>query len=138
MSWKEKIKEFGGGDLTFLSEDGEVIIFIVVGEPVLLEGKYKGKPSSKVGAPIITDEGFQLFVCGKRLARKISKYEDRFSDTAFMAIRHGSQNDINSVYELKVFNDKGRTKELFALAKKDFDPQQIVEAVEAAKEVMLG
>ncbi|GAI46524.1 unnamed protein product, partial [marine sediment metagenome] len=49
MSWKEKSKEFGGGDLAFLSEDGEVINFVVVGEPVLLEGKFKGRPTEKVG-----------------------------------------------------------------------------------------
>ena len=75
MSWKEKMKEWGGGDLAFLSEDGEVITFAVVGEPVLLEGKFKGKPSEKIGCPIVTRDGFTLFIAGKRLARKLSKYE---------------------------------------------------------------
>jgi len=132
------MKEFGGGDITFLSGDGEVIIFVVVGEPILLEGKYKGKPSDKIAAPVVTDEGFQLFICGKRLARKIGKRESDFKTTAFMAIRHGLENDINSSYELRVFPDAEKTKELFAIAKRDFKPEQIAEAVDAARDVMNG
>ncbi|GAJ13934.1 unnamed protein product [marine sediment metagenome] len=43
MTWKDKMKEYGGGNFTFLSVDGEVLIFIVVGEPQLLIGHFKGK-----------------------------------------------------------------------------------------------
>jgi len=136
MSWKDKIKEFGGGDLAFLSEDGEVITFVVVGEPVLLEGKFKGKPSEKVGCPIVTEDGFVLFVAGKRLARKISKYEESFGKSAFMAIRHGEANDISSSYELKVLDNKELTTKLFATAKKDFNADMIQEAVDSALAVM--
>ena len=39
--WKEKMKDWGGGDLTFLSSDGEVIMFVVVDEPQLLHGDRK-------------------------------------------------------------------------------------------------
>ena len=136
MSWKEKMKDFGGGDLAFLSEDGEVICFVVVGEPVLLEGKYKGRPSEKIGCPIVTQDGFTLFVAGKRLARKIGKYEDQFGDTAFMAIRHGSQNDITSTYELKILDDSELKAQLFEqVSGKDFS-QEITEAIGAAESVM--
>lgn len=136
MSWKERMKEFGGGDLAFLSEDGEVITFVVVGEPVLLEGKFKGRPSEKIGCPIVALDGFVLFVAGKRLARKISKYEDRFGDTAFMAIRHGAQNDIESRYELKVLANEELTQQLFDIRDKEFQPDMIPEAIKAAEEVM--
>jgi len=136
MAWKEKMKEFGGGDLAFLSEDGEVIIFIVVGEPVLLEGKFKGRPSQKIGCPIVTEDGFALFVAGKRLARKISKYEERFSDTAFMAIRHGEQNDITATYELKVLDNPELTTKLLNMREAEVNPQVISEAVESALSVM--
>ena len=136
MSWKEKMREFGGGDLAFLSEDGEVLCFIVVGEPVLLEGKFKGKPSEKIGCPIMTEDGFVLFVIGKRLARKISKYEAAFDSTAFMAIRHGEQNDITSSYELKLLDNVPLTDKLFTLKHTDFNEAMIDEAVEAALTVM--
>jgi len=136
MSWKEKMKEFGGGDLAFLSEDGEVLIFVVVGEPVLLEGRYKGKPSEKIGCPIVSQDGFALFVSGKRLARKISKYEDRFGDVAFMAIRHGGQNDITASYELKTLDNVDLTKQLLDFtAGRDFSVE-IEEAINAAQAVM--
>lgn len=136
MSWKEKIKEFGGGDLAFLSEDGEAIMFVVVGEPVLLAGKFKGRPSEKIGCPIVTPDGFVLFIAGKRLARKISKYENQFSDTAFIAIRHGAQGDIESTYELKVLEDVEQTKKLLKEAKgKDFKVE-LDDAVNAAIVVM--
>lgn len=138
MSWKDKMKEFGGADLAFLSEDGEILRFVVVGEPVLLVGKYKGKESRKVGCPVVTIEGFQLFIAGMRLARRLSKYEEQFKTTAFMAIRHGEQDDKDTTYELKAFEDKDHTKKLFEIAKKDFKPAMIDDAIEAAKDVMAG
>lgn len=136
MGWKDKMKEFGGGDLAFLSEDGEVITFVVVGEPVLLQGKFKGRPSEKIGCPIVTDDGFVLFVAGKRLARKLSKHEGIFTTNAFEAIRHGEQNDITSSYELKVLDDEVLTAKLFEIKERDFTEDMIGEAVKAAEEVM--
>ncbi len=136
MSWKDKMKEFGGGDLAFLSEDGEVLTFVVVGEPVLLEGKFKGKVSQKIGCPIVTEDGFALFVSGKRLARKISKHEKDFTGVALEAIRHGEQNDINASYNLKVSTDIELTQSLLEQVKgKDFKAE-IKEAVTAALDVM--
>lgn len=136
MSWKDKMKEFGGGDLSFLSEDGEVLIFAVVGEPILLQGKYKGKPSEKIGCPVMTPDGFVLFIVGKRLARKIAKHEERFADEVFMAIRHGGQNEITSTYELRVCPDEQMTHSLLADASKSDFANEITEAISAAEEVM--
>jgi len=138
MSWKKKIKEFGGGDLAFLSEDGEVLNFIVVGDPVLLKGRFKGKPSEKVGCPIVTEDGFVLFVVGKRLARKISKYEEHFDKYVFQAIRHGEQNDITATYHLKVLDNPELAEQLFALKVGEFSPDMIAEAVISAEGVMQG
>lgn len=136
MSWKEKMKEFGGGDLSFLSEDGEAICFVIVGEPVLLKGKYKGKPSEKIGCPIVTEDGFSFFVAGKRLARKISKHEDHFCDTAFIAVRHGETGDITARYDLKVVDNPDLTTHLFTIVEgRDF-LVEIREAILAAEEVM--
>ena len=136
MNWKDKMKDFGGGDLSFLSEDGEVVVFVVVGDPVLLEGKYKGRPSEKIGCPICTTDGFNFLVAGKRLARKISKYEDRFDDTAFMAVRHGSQNDITTTYELKVLDDPELSDRIFALSRGNDFKVETNEAIKASEEVM--
>lgn len=138
MSWKEKMREFGGGDLAFLSEDGEVLNFVVVGEPVLLEGKYKGKPSEKIGCPVVTEDGFQLLVAGKRLARKISKHEAGFKTHAFVAIRHGEQDDQATTYELRIITDDEKTKQLFKLAKVKLEPSVLEEAIKAAQDVMKG
>ncbi|GAH61533.1 unnamed protein product [marine sediment metagenome] len=136
MSWKDKMKEFGGGDLSFLSEDGETIKFIVVGEPILLEGEYKGTPSQKIGCPVVTEDGFVLFIAGKRLARKISKHEAEFGSRAFMAVRHGERDDSNAAYDLKVLDDKELVERLFNLHQLEFKPEMIDEAVTAAQEVM--
>jgi len=136
MAWKEAVREFGGGDLAFLSEDGEVIKFVVVGSPVLLHGRFKGRPSEKVGAPVVTEDGFQLFIIGKRLFRKLAKYEDSFGSTAFMAIRHGEQGDIEASYELKIVDDAELTARLLDIAATEFKPEMIDEAVTAAQSVM--
>lgn len=136
MSWKDKMKEFGGGDLAFLSEDGEILNFVVVADPVLLVGKFRGKPSEKIGCPVVTEDGYQLLVAGKRLARKISKHEKDFQKDAFRAIRHGEQDDQSTTYGLQVIDDKEKTKQLFDLAKQKITKELIDESVQAAIEVM--
>lgn len=136
MSWKEQMKEFGGGDLAFLSEDGETLKFIVIEEPVLLEGLYKGTASRKVGCPVITDDGFMLFVVGMRLARKIAKHEDEFDKSVFMAVRHGIENDANATYELKVLDEPELLGRLVDIRENDYKPDMLTEAIKAAKEVM--
>jgi len=138
MAWKDKMKEWGGGDLTFLSSDAEVIIFVVVDEPVLLKGKFKGNEQERIGCPVVTDEGFVLFVTGKRTARKLSKFEDRFKDAAFMIVRHGEAGDINSKYDVTVLDNEAKTKHLFELAKKEYKPPMLKQAIADAKDVMKG
>jgi len=134
--WKEKMKDWGGGDLTFLSSDGEVIMFVVVDEPQLLHGKFKGNPQDRIGCPVVTDEGFVLFITGKRVARKLSKFEDRFEDSAFMVIRHGETGDINASYEVSLLDNEEKTTQLFAIAKKEYKPALLKQAIKDAKEVM--
>lgn len=136
MAWKEKMKEWGGGAITFLSSDGECILFVVVDEPVLLEGKFKGKPQERIGCPVVTDEGFLLFITGKRVARKLSKFEDRFKNTAFMIVRHGEAGDIDATYDVTVCDDKAKTEQLLTLAKKEYKPALLKDALEDAAEVM--
>lgn len=138
MAWKDKMKEWGGGDLTFLSSDGEVITFVVVDEPVLLEGKFKGKPQERIGCPVVTDEGFVLFVTGKRTARKLSKFEDKFKKCAFMIVRHGDSGDINSQYDVSILDNEVKTTQLFDLAAKEYKKPMLKQAIEDAKEVMKG
>lgn len=136
MSWSEKMKEFGGGAMSFLSEDGEAIMFVVVGEPVLLEGKYKGKPTEKIGCPAVTLEGFTLLVIGKRLARRLAKYESDFDKYAFIAIRHGEPEDRDAKYELKKVDNPELTKQLFnGKAGVDYT-EEIQEAVVAVQDTM--
>ena len=112
MAWKEKMKEFGGGAVDFLTEDGESITFIVVGEPVLMTGTFKNKPSERIGAPVATLEGISVLVLGKRIARRLSKHEDKFNEQAFTIIRRGEQGDINSTNELSVCPDFTLTERL--------------------------
>jgi len=138
MSWKEKMKEYGGADLGFLSEDGELINFVVVADPILLKGKFKGKETEKIGCPCVTEDGYQLLVIGKRLARRISKHEALFAETAFCAIRHGEQDDQNTTYELRVITDDDLTKRLLLSVEGAVDKETIEDSIEAAKEVMKG
>lgn len=136
MVWKEKMKDWGGGDITFLSSDGECIIFVVVDAPQLLTGKFKGKEQQRIGCPVITDEGFLLFITGKRVARKLSKFEARFKDTAFIVTRHGEAGDIDAKYDVSVMDDKAKTEQLFALAKTEYRPALLKQAIEDAAEIM--
>jgi len=136
MGWRDKMKEWGTGDFTFLSSDGECIIFVVVDEPVLLVGKFKGKEQERIGCPVVTDEGFTLFITGKRVARKLSKFEDRFKDTAFVITRHGDVGDIHASYAVSIFVGEEKTAQLFAIAKAEYKPAMLKEAIVDAKDVM--
>ena len=137
-TWGGKMKEFGGGNFTFLSTDGETLIFIVVGLPVLMEGTYKGKSQERVGCPIVTDEGSQLLVCGKRLARMLSKQEKVFKTHAIMVTRIGAEGDVNAKYPVRVLPEKEQFDKLNAISTEDFSPDMIPEAVEAATKVLQG
>ena len=136
MSWKEKIKEFGGGNFTFLSEDGETLTFIIVGDPVLLKSRFKGKENERIGCPVITDEGYMLFVTGKRLARKLSKHESVFNKSALMVTRQGETGDINATYNVTVLPEADTYKRLRAIMKADFKVEMIAESIEAVGDVL--
>jgi len=138
MSWKDKMEEWGGGDISFLSEDGEAIIFVVCADPELLVGKYKGRPSERIGCPVVTQDGYTLFVAGKRIARRLSRFEDQFQTAAFMLVRRGEHNDIETTYDLTVCQDSETTARLFALKETDFKPEMVKDSVDAANEVMNG
>jgi len=130
------MKEFGGGNFTFLSVDGEVIIFIVVGEPQLLHSTFKGKENERIGCPVITDEGYLLFICGKRLARKISKLEKQFESKAIMAVRHGMEGDVNAKYDVSVVPEQETFDRLMAIKKADYKHAMIAESVKDSAEVL--
>jgi len=135
-TWAGKMKEFGGGNFTFLSSDGEVLVFIVVGLPVLMKSKFQGKEGERIGCPIVTDEGYLLFVTGKRLARKLAKHENVFTTHALMVIRHGVEGDVNAKYEIKVIPEIETFNRLCDIAERDFDPDMIADSVKDATEVM--
>ena len=132
------MKEWGGGDFTFLSSDGECIIFIVADDPILLKGKFKQQTSERIGCPVVTDEGFQLLIIGKRAARKLSKFEPRFKDTAFMMLRHGVAGDVNATYEVNPIDNEQKTAHLFDLKKTEFTPAKLKQAIKDAKDVVSG
>lgn len=135
-TWAGKMKDFGGGNFTFLSSDGEVLIFIVVGLPVLMKSRYQGKEGERIGCPVVTDEGYLLFVTGKRLARKLAKHEKVFGTHALMVVRHGVEGDVNAKYEIKVIPEPETFKRLSDIAASDFEPDMIAESVKDASEVM--
>lgn len=136
MGWKEKMKEFGGANLEFLSSDGECLVFAVVADPILLHGKYKGKEQDRIGCPIMTADGFALFVCGKRVGRKISKFEDKFKTHALIIVRHGETGDVNCSYDVKIYDNDELAARLLAMINTDYEPDLLTEAIAAANECM--
>jgi len=137
-SWGGRMKEWGGGDFCFLSSDGEALTFIVVGLPEQMESVYKGKKQTRIGCPVVTDTGYQLFICGTRVARKLSKFEKQFDTSAFMVIRHGAEGDVNAKYDVKPLPEKETYSALMKVKESDFKPEMIAESVAAAAEVMQG
>lgn len=138
MTWTDKMKEWGGGDFTFLGSDGECLIFVVVADPVLIKTQYKKKPQERIGCPVVTDDGFVLFITGKRVARKLSKFESRFKTDAFIVTRHGGEGDIDAKYDVKVFSDTTKAKQLFELAAKEYKPELLEQAITDAQNIVIS
>ncbi|GAG93699.1 unnamed protein product [marine sediment metagenome] len=138
MSWAEKMKKWGGADVTFLSEDGECITFMVVDEPYLIKGKYEGDDTQRIGCPAVTQEGFTLLVIGKRVARRLSKLEPYYKEAAFELIRHGEHGDQKSKYELTMVTDKRIVNELQAVKDIGVSAEDIADAVAEAEEICAG
>lgn len=136
MSWKEQVKEWGPASLQFLSSDGASLSFIVVGDPILLEGTYMKKVQKRMGCPIVTEEGFFLFVGGLRIARKLATLEDKFLTHIITVIRHGGEGDVNTTYDVVASPDKDRVKALWALAKTVYNESQLGEAIAEAIDIV--
>ncbi len=137
-SWGGRMKEWGGGDFTFLSSDGETLTLIVVGLPEKMESNYKGKKGERIGCPAVTENGYQLFVCGKRVGRKLAKIEKYFTTNAIMVVRHGVEGDTDAKYSVKVLPEKETFDALCKVRDEDFSPDMIPESVKAALVVMQG
>lgn len=135
-SWGSRMKDWGGGDFTFLSSDGESLTFIVVGLPVLMKSKYKGQEGERIGCPVVTENGYQLYVAGKRVGRKLAKVEKSFPTNAIMVVRHGEEGDVNAKYAVKVLPEKETFDALVKIRESDFEPSMIPESIAAATEVM--
>ena len=136
MSWKEKMKEWGPANLLFLSTDGASVNFIVVADPVLLKGKYRGKEQDRIGCPVVTNDGFLLFVTGKRTARKLASIEDKFKTHVINVTRHGVEGDTDASYEVSAIEDANLFKTLKQIAAKTYNSETLAEAVKDAGEAM--
>ena len=77
-----------------------------------------------------------LFITGKRVARKLSKFEDVFKEVAFMIVRHGESGDINAGYDVSILDNAEKTEQLFKIAGKEYKPALLKQALEDAAEVM--
>ena len=130
--------DFGGGDLTFLSEDGEVIQFAVGGEPAIIEGKFKGKETKRGGVPIFTLDGQTLLVVGKRVIRRLSKHEKEFDTHAFQLVRNGEPNATDTKYDLTVIEDENLTKRLLAIKQGGINKEELAESFKSALEAAKG
>jgi hypothetical protein len=108
----------------------------VVGEPVLIHSVFKQKPQERIGCPVVTQDGYQLFICGKRLARKITKHEAIFGTNAIMVIRHGAEGDVEAKYDVRVLPEPETFNRLAAIRDADFKPEMIEESVAEASQVL--
>ena len=136
QSWADKMKELGGGNFTFLSSDGETITFIIVGPPVPITTMYNKVPQQRIGWPVVTEDGFQLFICGKRPSRKLAKLEREAATHAIMVVRHGAEGDSASKYPVTVLPETETFKKLSAIMEEEYQPEMIAEAVAEAQKAL--
>lgn len=103
---------------------------------MLLKGKYKGKDQDRIGCPVVTEEGFFLFIGGKRIARKLASLEEKFGDHVITVTRHGAEGDTNAKYDVVATKDASLMKKLLAVKGHSFTQEALDEAILEAGEVM--
>ncbi len=130
--------EWGGANVAFLSEDGECVSFCVIADPVLLSGKFQGRDTERIGAPVVTVDGYTLLVIGKRVARKLAKHEKDFGSHALEIIRHGESGDTKTKYTVQRCQDPEVSEILLAMAKTGVNESDIEESVKEAFEIAQG
>lgn len=138
MGFKDKVKEWAGGDLTFLSDDGDSVKFVVAGDPELIEGRFKGSDTKRAAIPIFTPDGQSLLIVGMRVVRRLAKVEDKHNSHAFILTRNGIRNDQNATYDLAVLDDPETVKKLLALKKAGLDKDELADSLQAAKDAAKG
>ena len=138
MTWSDKVKEFGGCDVAFLTEDGEVITIVICGDPELFKGKYKGQETKRVAFPVATVDGVTILVVGMRTARRLAKHEKHHHDMAFEIIRHGTQGDQDATYDVAPVADEQLTRELFAIKQREFKPKDLPEMFANVEDMIKG
>ena len=138
MSWKDVLRELGGGDVSFLTVEGEEMEFVVVDVCVPMTSKYKNVEQQRIGAPIVTLEGFSLLIMGMRLARRLGKYEKRFREVAFKVTRVGGAGDQSAKYPVQVITDENKVKALWTIAEAEYIPELLEQAIKDAEIIMKG
>lgn len=136
MSWKDKVSEWGGAEMLLLSEDGESAVFAIAGEPELYRGVFQRNPTERVLIPVVTLEGLTILVTGKRVFRRLAKYEEKFSEVVFELIRHGASGDKDSTYELKPLEDQELKLAILDKGIKDCDPAEIPELMAEVRKAL--
>ena len=123
-----------GANLLFLSEDGEIVTFVVMGDPVEIKGKFQSRETKRIGIPVMTEDGFQLFVTGVRNLRKIAKLEKHFDKAALDVLRIGEPGDTGTKYRVTINDQADLTKKLLQDAKVGIDKEELKEAIASALE----
>ena len=136
MNWANKAKDWGPDTLLFLSTDGASVNFIVVADPELLQGTYKNKANKRVACPVVTSEGFKLFITGLRTARKLASIEAKFATHVINVTRHGAEGDTDATCEVSALEDAAAMKKLLAVKAKTFTAESLAAALKDAKEVI--
>jgi len=136
MNWANKAKDWGPDTLLFLSTDGASVNFIVVADPELLQGTYKGKANKRIACPVVTMEGFKLFITGVRTARKLASIESKFGTHIVNVTRHGAEGDTDATCEVSALEDAAMMKKLLAVKAKTFDSAALIAALKDAQETI--
>ena len=136
MTWQDTMKAIGGADIAFLSEDGEVLQFLICADPVLYQGKYKGNATKRIMAVIAIPDGITVAVLGMRAARRLTKYEDQFGTHVMEVIRHGAKGDVESSYDVRPIDDPELFAQLSAIKDREFSPEIVPELIKGAVEIL--
>jgi len=94
------------------------------------------KEQERIGCPVVTMDGFLLFITGKRTARKLASIEDKFKDHVINVTRHGMEGDTDTGYEVSYVKDAAMFNTLKGIAAKTFTEDALKEAISDAEDVM--
>jgi hypothetical protein len=112
MSFDDCDRDFGSGMWVRLREDGESIVLVLVGEPVMRISEYRGRERRQAVFPVVVSEGLRVLSVGVTLYQHVKANWEKLIGKPHKLTRFGAAGDLGTTYTLTAVRGQQRLMRL--------------------------